>query len=185
MKFWQFLQDQILGMKWLNALIGNGLEAMGIDTGGRIGGSIQFFVYDVLKITVLLCVLIFLISYLQSFFPPERSRRILGRFHGIGANVVSALLGTVTPFCSCSSIPPPWGKNPLPRAAYGLGPLPSKLSYPVGGRVRGLRPPRVRPRTPTSRHPRPSVPAFPSVGRPNQRPFFRRSAACSRAVFWS
>ena len=82
MKFWQFLQDQILGMKWLNALIGNGLEAMGIDTGGRIGGSIQFFVYDVLKITVLLCVLIFLISYLQSFFPPERSRRILGRFHG-------------------------------------------------------------------------------------------------------
>jgi len=105
MKFWQFLQDQILGMKWLNALIGNGLEAMGIDTGGRIGGSIQFFVYDVLKITVLLCVLIFLISYLQSFFPPERSRRILGRFHGIGANVVSALLGTVTPFCSCSSIP--------------------------------------------------------------------------------
>lgn len=105
MKFWQFLQDQILGMKWLNALIGNGLEAMGIDTGGRIGGSIQFFVYDVLKITVLLCVLIFLISYLQSFFPPERSRRILGRFRGIGANVVSALLGTVTPFCSCSSIP--------------------------------------------------------------------------------
>lgn len=105
MKFWQFLQDQILGMKWLNALIGNGLEAMGIDTGGRIGGSIQFFVYDVLKITVLLCVLIFLFSYLQSFFPPERSRRILGRFHGIGANVVSALLGTVTPFCSCSSIP--------------------------------------------------------------------------------
>lgn len=105
MKLWQFLQDQLLGMKWLNALIGNGLEAMGIDTGGRIGGSIQFFVYDVLKITVLLCVLIFLISYLQSFFPPERSRRILGRFHGIGANVVSALLGTVTPFCSCSSIP--------------------------------------------------------------------------------
>lgn len=105
MKFWQFLQDQLLGMKWLNALIGNGLEAMGIDTGGRIGGSIQFFVYDVLKITVLLCVLIFLISYLQSFFPPERSRRILGRFRGIGANVVSALLGTVTPFCSCSSIP--------------------------------------------------------------------------------
>lgn len=105
MKLWQFLQDQLLGMKWLNALIGNGLEAMGIDTGGRIGGSIQFLVYDVLKITVLLCVLIFLISYLQSFFPPERSRRILGRFHGIGANVVSALLGTVTPFCSCSSIP--------------------------------------------------------------------------------
>ena len=78
MGVWQFLQDQLLGMKWLNALIGNGLEAMGIDTGGRIGGSIQFFVYDVLKITVLLCVLIFLISYLQSFFPPERSQPHFG-----------------------------------------------------------------------------------------------------------
>lgn len=105
MKIWQFLQDQILGMKWLNAWIGNGLEAAGLDTDGRIGGSLQFFIYDVLKITILLCVLIFVISYIQSFFPPERSRRILGRFHGIGANIVSALLGTVTPFCSCSSIP--------------------------------------------------------------------------------
>lgn len=102
---WIFIQEQILGMKWLNALIGNLLSAIGLDTTSRIGGSIQFFLYDVIKITVLLCVLIFLISYIQSFFPPERSRKIMGRFHGIGANIVGALLGTVTPFCSCSSIP--------------------------------------------------------------------------------
>lgn len=105
MVVWQFIQDQILGMKWLNALIGRGLSAVGLDITGRMGGSIQFFLYDVIKITVLLCVLIFVISYIQSYFPPERSKRILGRFHGLGANVVSALLGTVTPFCSCSSIP--------------------------------------------------------------------------------
>ena len=102
---WTFIQDQILGMKWLNAIIGNLLSALGLDTAGRIGGSIQFFMYDAIKITVLLCVLIFLISYVQSFFPPERSRKIMGRFHGIGANIIGALLGTVTPFCSCSSIP--------------------------------------------------------------------------------
>lgn len=102
---WLFFQDQILGMKWLNALIGNTLSALGLDITGRVGGSIQFFIYDVMKITVLLCFLIFLISYIQSYFPPERSKRILGRFHGIWANIVSALLGTVTPFCSCSSIP--------------------------------------------------------------------------------
>ena len=101
----KFIQDQILGMKWLNALIGKGLRALGLDTASRWGGSIQFFLYDVVKITILLCLLIFIISYIQSFFPPERSKRILGRFHGIGANVVGALLGTVTPFCSCSSIP--------------------------------------------------------------------------------
>lgn len=100
-----FIQDQILGMKWLNALLGNLLTAVGLDTTSRIGGSIQFFLYDVIKITVLLCVLIFLISFIQSFFPPERSRKIMGRFHGIGANIIGALLGTVTPFCSCSSIP--------------------------------------------------------------------------------
>ena len=100
-----FIQDQILGMKWLNALLGNLLTAVGFDTTSRIGGSIQFFLYDVIKITVLLCVLIFLISFIQSFFPPERSRKIMGRFHGIGANIIGALLGTVTPFCSCSSIP--------------------------------------------------------------------------------
>lgn len=102
---WLFFQNQMLGMKWLNALIGKLLSAMGLDITTRIGGSVQFFIYDVLKITVLLCTLIFLISYIQSYFPPERSKRILGRFHGIGANCVSALLGTVTPFCSCSSIP--------------------------------------------------------------------------------
>ena len=92
-------------MKWLNELIGNLLSAMGLDTTSRIGGSVQFFIYDVIKITILLCLLIFIISYIQSFFPPERSRKIMGRFHGIGANIVGALLGTVTPFCSCSSIP--------------------------------------------------------------------------------
>ena len=102
---WTFIQDQILGMKWLNVLIGNLLGICGLDTTTKVGASIQFFIYDTIKITVLLCVLIFLISYIQSFFPPERSRKIMGRFHGIGANIVGALLGTVTPFCSCSSIP--------------------------------------------------------------------------------
>ena len=105
MTVWNFIQDQILGMKWLNAAIGSGLTALGLDVSGRIGGSVQFFLYDVIKITVLLCVLIFAISYLHSYFPPERSRRILGRFHGVGARTIAALLGTVTPFCSCSSIP--------------------------------------------------------------------------------
>lgn len=105
MRVWQFLQDEILGMKWLNRLIGNGLSVLGLDPGGRVGGSVQFLLYDVIKITVLLCCLIFVISYIQSYFPPERSRKILGRFHGMGANIISALLGTVTPFCSCSSIP--------------------------------------------------------------------------------
>ena len=105
MQLWQFIQDQILGMQWLNEIIGASLSAVGLSPEGRLGGSIQFFLYDTIKITVLLCALIFLISYIQSYFPPERSRRILGRFHGIGANLLSALLGTVTPFCSCSSIP--------------------------------------------------------------------------------
>ncbi len=105
MGIWSFIQDQVLGMKWLNEVVGRGLSALGLDLGGRIGGSLQFFIYDVLKITVLLCFLIFVISYIQSYFPPERSKRILGRFHGIWANIISALLGTVTPFCSCSSIP--------------------------------------------------------------------------------
>lgn len=102
---WNFIQDQILGMKWLNALIGSLLASMGIDIADRIGGSVQFFFYDVIKITVLLCFLIFLISYIQSYFPPERSKKIIGNFHGIWANCIAALLGTVTPFCSCSSIP--------------------------------------------------------------------------------
>ena len=100
-----FFMDQILGMKWLNQLIAAMLNGVGIDTAGRLGGSLLFFTYDVIKITILLCVLIFVISYIQSYFPPERSKRIIGRFHGIWANCIAALLGTVTPFCSCSSIP--------------------------------------------------------------------------------
>lgn len=102
---WNFIQDQLLGMRWLNEAVGKGLSLLGLDTASRWGGSVQFFLYDTVKITVLLCVLIFGISYVQSYFPPERSRKILGRFHGIWANVIGALLGTVTPFCSCSSIP--------------------------------------------------------------------------------
>ena len=102
---WDFIQTQILGMKWLSLLIGNLLSVLGVDTDSRIGGSIQFFFYDVIKISILLCLLIFVISFIQSFFPPERSRKLMGKFRGIGANIVGALLGTVTPFCSCSSIP--------------------------------------------------------------------------------
>lgn len=101
---WSFIQNQVLGMQWLNALIGGILTAVGLDTQTRVGGSVQFFLYDVLKITVLLCLLIFVISYVQSYFPPERSKKIMGRFHGIWASCMAALLGTVTPFCSCSSI---------------------------------------------------------------------------------
>lgn len=102
---WDFIQNEILGMKWINRLIETILTACGLDTQSRIGGSVKFFIYDTIKIMVLLGVLIFIISYIQSFFPPERTKKILGRFHGIGANIVAALLGTVTPFCSCSSIP--------------------------------------------------------------------------------
>lgn len=102
---WDLFQNQLLAMKWLNELVSSGLKSLGLDTTNRWIGSIQFFIYDVIKITLLLCFLVFAISYVQSYFPPERSRKILGRFHGIGANVVAALLGTVTPFCSCSSIP--------------------------------------------------------------------------------
>lgn len=102
---WLFFQDQILGMKWLNALIGNALNAVGLTEGSMVSGALQFFIYDTIKIFILLSVLIFGISYIQSYFPPERTKKILGRFHGIGANTVAALLGTVTPFCSCSSIP--------------------------------------------------------------------------------
>lgn len=102
---WTMIQEQILGMKWLNELIGGLLTTVGLNIEEKMGGSVQFFLYDVIKITVLLCVLIFVVSYIQSYFPPERSRALMGRFHGIGANIVGALLGTVTPFCSCSSIP--------------------------------------------------------------------------------
>ena len=102
---WVFFQEQILGMKWLNTLAGDLLTMVGIDISGKVGASIQFFIYDVVKITILLCSLVFIISYIQSYFPPERSKKILGKFKGIWANVMGALLGTVTPFCSCSSIP--------------------------------------------------------------------------------
>lgn len=102
---WNFFQNEILGMQWLSRLISTVLNACGLDTTGMIGGSIQFFIYDTIKIMVLLGILILIISYIQSFFPPERTKKILGRFHGIWANILAALLGTVTPFCSCSSIP--------------------------------------------------------------------------------
>ena len=102
---WLFFQDQILGMKWLNNLIGTLLTKLNIDITTTLGGSLQFFIYDVIKIVVLLCTLIYIISYIQSYFPPERSKKILGKFKGISANIIAALLGTVTPFCSCSSIP--------------------------------------------------------------------------------
>ena len=102
---WGFFQNQILGMKWLNELVGSLVSAAGLDVNGRLGGSVRFFVYDLIKIFILLSVLIFVISYIQSYFPPERTKRIIGRFRGLTANSLAALLGTVTPFCSCSSIP--------------------------------------------------------------------------------
>lgn len=100
-----FIQNQILAMHWLNTLVGRLLEALGLDLANRWVGSLQFFFFDTVKIFILLCTLIFIISYIQSFFPPERAKRTLSRFHGIWANTAAALLGTVTPFCSCSSIP--------------------------------------------------------------------------------
>lgn len=103
--FWDFFQNEVLGMHWLNRLIQTVLETCGLDVKSKAGGSINFFIYDIIKIMVLLGVLIFIISYIQSFFPPERTKKILGRFHGLTANTLAALLGTVTPFCSCSSIP--------------------------------------------------------------------------------
>ena len=101
----EFIQDEVLRMTWLSYLLRLALEKLGLDVDSRIGGSLHFFLYDCVKITIYLCVLIFAISYLQSFFPPERTKKILGHFRGLSANLVAALLGTVTPFCSCSSIP--------------------------------------------------------------------------------
>lgn len=105
LKIWDFIQNEILGMQWLSKLTVQFVSAVGLDINSKAGGSIHFFIYDSIKIILLLCVLIFIISYIQSYFPPERSKKILGNFHGIRANIISALLGTVTPFCSCSSIP--------------------------------------------------------------------------------
>ena len=101
----EFIQKQVLGMNWINDSVGIFLNYIGLNTTEKIGGSLQFFIYDVIKISILLCVLIFSISYIQSYFPPERSKKILGNFKGIKANAMGALLGTITPFCSCSSIP--------------------------------------------------------------------------------
>ncbi|MFT6091365.1 permease [Sulfitobacter sp.] len=105
MNVFGWMNDQLLRMQWLSDLVTAGVEWVGLDPASRIGGSVQFFVYDVVKIFILLSVLIFLISYVQSYFPPERTRRILSGREGIGANILGALLGTITPFCSCSSIP--------------------------------------------------------------------------------
>ncbi len=101
----EFLKDQILGMRWLDSLVRSLLTALGVDLDSKIGSSIEFFIYDFIKIMILLTVLIFLISYIQTYFPPSRTKRILGRYKGLPANTVGALLGTITPFCSCSSIP--------------------------------------------------------------------------------
>lgn len=101
----KFIQEQILGMRWLNNFVEKLLESLGIDGGSKWEATIHFFIYDVAKIGILLCSLIFIISYIQSYFPPERSKKILSGFKGIWANIISAFLGTVTPFCSCSSIP--------------------------------------------------------------------------------
>jgi hypothetical protein len=105
MSIFVWLNDHLLRMVWLNDMVGAGVTAAGLDPASRLGGSVQFFVYDVIKIFILLSVLIFVISYVQSHFPPERTRALLGGRSGIGANVLAALLGTLTPFCSCSSIP--------------------------------------------------------------------------------
>ncbi|MGI6366167.1 MAG: permease [Bacillota bacterium] len=105
MHIFQWLNDQLLKMQWLDYLVGQLVDALGLDAVTRVGGSVHFFIYDVIKIFILLSVLVFAISYTQSFFPPERTKRILGRFSGMTANTMAALLGTVTPFCSCSSIP--------------------------------------------------------------------------------
>ena len=100
-----FIQNEILGMAWLQRLIGSLLMLCGLDINSQIGGSVLFFLYDTIKIMLLLGLLILIISYIQSYFPPERSKKLLGRFNGMGARIIAALLGTVTPFCSCSSIP--------------------------------------------------------------------------------
>lgn len=105
MSLWVFIQDQVLGMKWLNELIGELLLSVGVDIYSKMGGSIQFWLYDVIKIFVLLGILIYGISIIESYFPPEKCKKILSRFNGLKANTIAALLGTVTPFCSCSSIP--------------------------------------------------------------------------------
>lgn len=102
---WDFIQNQLLGMRWLNDLIGKLFQVLGLNLSSKVWSSVQFFIYDTIKISILLMFLIFIISYIQTYFPPERTKQILSKYNGIGGNILSALLGTVTPFCSCSSIP--------------------------------------------------------------------------------
>jgi len=105
MELFLWFNDVFLKMNWLKEGIETIVDRLGMDPLDQIGASLVFFLYDTIKIFILLCVLIFIVSYIQSYFPPERTRKILGRFKGIGANLLAALLGTITPFCSCSSIP--------------------------------------------------------------------------------
>lgn len=105
MSIFQYFNDVFLKMTWLNDLMGQLIQLFGFDLESQIGASLQFFLFDVIKIFLLLSVLIFTVSYIQSYFPPERTRKILGRYKGVSANLLGALLGTITPFCSCSSIP--------------------------------------------------------------------------------
>lgn len=105
MGIWELLQNEIFGMKWLDRLIGSLLGLLGLNTEFGLFAGVRFFLYDSIKIMVLLCFLVFLISYIQSYFPPERTKKILSRFRGLSANCAAALMGTLTPFCSCSSIP--------------------------------------------------------------------------------
>lgn len=100
-----WINDQLLRMQWLSDLVRAGLEGMGVDVASRVGASIHFLIYDTIKIFILLATLVFVVSWIQSHFPPERTRRILGGMRGVRANTAGALLGTLTPFCSCSSIP--------------------------------------------------------------------------------
>lgn len=106
MNILEFISKQVLGMSWLNEIVGQLLvQFFGIDLSSRLGGSLQFFIYDSIKILTLLVVLVFIVAYIQSYFPPERAKKILGRFNGLGGSLIAALLGVVTPFCSCSSVP--------------------------------------------------------------------------------
>ncbi len=102
---WDFFQKQVLGLRWLNTLIGNILKILGMEPETKLYSALQFFIYDSIKIFFLLSVLIFIISYIQSYFPPQRTRRILGGIKGFPGKAMGAILGILTPFCSCSSIP--------------------------------------------------------------------------------
>ena len=100
-----FFMQEVLGMHWLSELVWLVLMDMGASQASPVWGSVHFFIYDTIKISIMLVSLIFFISYIQSYFPPERTKRILTGFTGVKGAAIAALLGTVTPFCSCSSIP--------------------------------------------------------------------------------